>query len=239
MPNSIPHSACHSSWQPTFLRLLPQIRNYAVPAFRQLKGDDHDNAVQEAIAQAFVLFVRLMRKGRDDRVFPTVLARFAIGRVRQGRTLGGRMNSRDVTFPNRSSRQNVRWARLAWHRPSRHRWLEAVIEDHRTPVIDQVWFRIDYPEWLSRLPHRKRQIAEFLSAGNSTNAVARQFRLSAARISQIRRELFESWENFHASSGQDQRPKERSSRANPSWSCESPKSAARPLASLRHGPVVR
>jgi hypothetical protein len=197
MPNPVLHSACRQSWQPLFLGLVPQIRNYAAPAFRTLRRDDHENTVQETIAQAFFLFVRLMHRGKQDPVFPTVLARFAICRVRQGRTLGTPLNSSDALSDYAQLRRSFNIDRPDQYDSRRQRRLESLIEDHRTPVIDQVWFRMDYPEWLSRLSFRRRRIAESLASGDSTNAVARQFRLCPARISQIRRELLESWEKFH------------------------------------------
>ena len=85
-------------------------------------------------------------------------------------------------------------------------WQEAVVQDHRTPVVDQVWFRIDFPAWLQTLPRRDRKIAEALAAGNRATDVARRFRLSIARVSQLRREFHRSWLAFH---GEDTAESER------------------------------
>jgi hypothetical protein len=65
-------------------------------------------------------------------------------------------------------------------------------------VPDQAAFRIDYPRWLGSPSRRDRQVAKALSVGYSTQEVAGRFRISSARISQLRRELHESWECFHA-----------------------------------------
>jgi hypothetical protein len=189
--------ACRDAWHSRFLGLLPQIRNYVGPAFRHLQEAEQDDAIQDAVAHAFVMFVRLMKRGRKDAVFPTVLARFGIGHAREGRSFGTPSNSRDVAAKWARHRRNFVVNRLERDDSRRQRWLEAVIEDPRTPVADQAAFRVDYPDWLSRLPCRKRRVAEALADGNSTNVVARRFRLSAARISQLRRELHESWQRFH------------------------------------------
>jgi hypothetical protein len=77
-------------------------------------------------------------------------------------------------------------------------WREAVINDPRTPVFHQVWFRVDFPAWLKRLSLRHRKIALALAKGYTTSWVATKFRLSRARISQLRRELHDSWQRFHA-----------------------------------------
>ena len=64
-------------------------------------------------------------------------------------------------------------------------------------MADQAAFRIDYPEWLARLNHRDRRLAEFLVMGNTTGEAAQRFGLSDGRISQIRKELCNNWTNFH------------------------------------------
>jgi len=197
MPFSASKCTCRKTWHPRFLRLLPQIYDYAIPAFRDLQRDEREEAVQETVAQAFVLFVRLMQRRRAELVFPTIIARFAIARVREGRTLGTGLNSRDVSSRYAQRKRGFSVGRLDRRNGRKDRWLEAMVEDHHTPVVDQVCFRIDFPEWLARLSRRNRRIAESLACGNSTNDVAREFRLTAARVSQLRRELRASWEGFH------------------------------------------
>ncbi len=76
-------------------------------------------------------------------------------------------------------------------------WKEAIVEDLRTPVPDQVAFRIDFPAWLGSLSKRDRPIAETLALGHSTGQVAGHFRISPGRVSQIRRELCRSWHQWH------------------------------------------
>jgi hypothetical protein len=44
---------------------------------------------------------------------------------------------------------------------------------------------------------RDQKIALKLSQGEKTNRVARLFRISAARVSQLRLELCEAWRAFH------------------------------------------
>jgi len=76
-------------------------------------------------------------------------------------------------------------------------WIEAVVEDSRTPVPDQVAFRIDFPAWLRLQTKRNRRIAEALAVGNTTGEVARRFKLSPARISQLRQDFHQSWQEFY------------------------------------------
>jgi FixJ family two-component response regulator len=56
--------------------------------------------------------------------------------------------------------------------------------------------RLDFDSWLSTLSNRDRRLAEKLAFGETTGAVARKFRISAARVSQLRGELCASWHRF-------------------------------------------
>lgn len=76
-------------------------------------------------------------------------------------------------------------------------WAELLVEDHRTPPFDQAVFRIDFPAWLARRSRRDRRVVASLARGDRTKDVAQQFRLSAARVSQLRREVEHSWLEFH------------------------------------------
>ena len=66
-----------------------------------------------------------------------------------------------------------------------------------TPPPDQAAFRIDYPTWLARLGRPKRDIAEALAAGETTQVVAEKHKKSEGRISQLRREFHDDWQEFH------------------------------------------
>ena len=60
--------------------------------------------------------------------------------------------------------------------------------------------RIDFDCWLRRLSPKRRRIAANLGSGESTLRVAQKFRLSAGRISQLRREFQQDWRAFHGES---------------------------------------
>lgn len=183
-------------WQPQFLALLPTILRYVEPAFRKLDPDAKAEAVQEAVANACVAFARLVERGKESLAFGTVLARFAIGQVRAGRRVGGKQNIKDILSTQFQKRQNFCVECLDRFDLAKECWQEAVIEDRRTPILDQVWFRIDFPEWLKTLSWKNRKIAQALAAGHRTIDVAQSWGLSLGRISQLRRELFDSWQRF-------------------------------------------
>jgi hypothetical protein len=78
--------ACSRRRNNKFLQLLPAIRKQAEYAFRRLPAEAREELIQETIAQAFALFVRLWQKGKLALVCPTPLAKFAIRKVRAGRS---------------------------------------------------------------------------------------------------------------------------------------------------------
>ena len=61
--------------------------------------------------------------------------------------------------------------------------------------------RIDFAAWLRTLPRRHRKIAENLAIGERAGAVARRFRVSPARISQLRQKSYWAWLRFRGEDG--------------------------------------
>ena len=185
------------AWHKQYLAMLPAILRHARMAFRHLDRESRAEAMQEVIANTFLAFARLVELGKSDLAYAHPLAGYAVAQFRAGRRVGCRFNVRDVLNPGCQRLKRVKVERLdRYHRPDQ-KWLEAVVEDHRTSPADQAAFRIDFPEWLGLLSTRNRKIAEALAAGESTGKVARRFSLSNGRISQLRRELEHSWRSFH------------------------------------------
>jgi hypothetical protein len=75
-------------------------------------------------------------------------------------------------------------------------WQEIVIEDRHAGPADVARVRLDFAAFLRSLPTKARRIAKFLSRGETTNAAAAKFDVSAGRISQVRKELKEAWQKF-------------------------------------------
>jgi hypothetical protein len=73
-----------------------------------------------------------------------------------------------------------------------------VVEDRHASPAEIAGFKIDFADWLKRLKRSKRQVALRLIAGDTTSEVAGHFRLSLARVSQLRRELQTDWDEFQA-----------------------------------------
>jgi hypothetical protein len=187
--------ACSRRWNDKFLELLPAIREQAEYAFRRVPVDTREDLILEVVAAAYVLFVSLCRRGKSALVYPTPLAKYAIRHVREGRRIGSRCNSLDITSPCSCAAKRTTIERLdRFNR--RGEWREVLIEDRTAGPAEIAMTRLDFASWLSTLSHRDRQLAEKLVLGETTGRVARTFRISAARVSQLRRELCANWHRF-------------------------------------------
>ena len=187
----------YANWQELFLNMLPVIENCASRAFRSLDPEGREDAVQEVIANATVAFARLVQLDKADLAYPTVLARYGIAQFCDGRRVGSRLRISDVLSPHARRKKGFRVQSLDRFKKESGEWLEAVVEDTHTPVPEQVAFRIDFPAWLKSQTRRNRRIAEALSLGHATREVARRFKVSEGRVSQLRRQFYLSWKAFH------------------------------------------
>ena len=58
---------------------------------------------------------------------------------------------------------------------------------------EQAAFRADWPAWLATRSARDRRLIADLALGERTLDAARKYGLSAARVSQLRREFMDDW----------------------------------------------
>jgi len=181
-----------------FLVLLPLIQQLARRAFRRCPVEERQELIAEVIANCWAAFVRLMDRDREERVFATPLARFAIRQVRDGRRVGTPSNVNDLSSPYARQQRGFRVERLDHYDRREQRWKEILVEDRHAGPADTAAVRIDFANWLRSLPVRPRRVAEKLAVGETTGAVARRFRLSTGRISQMRRELRRGWDDFQS-----------------------------------------
>jgi hypothetical protein len=179
-----------------FLTMLPMIRRQAYIAFRGQRSEAREDLVAEVIANAYRSWVRLVQRGKAERAYATPLAQFAIRQVRAGRRVGCSLNCNDV-FSHAARRIHGFSIERPDQRDERTGALhELLVEDHRTGPSETAAARLDVAAWLLTLSLQNRRIAKSLALGNTTKAVARQFGLSAGRISQLRSWLRQHWERF-------------------------------------------
>jgi hypothetical protein len=176
-----------------FLAMLPPLKAALRNMFSRLLGESLEEAFHEGIANAFVAFVALWQRGRQHVAAPQVLARYAARQYFDGRRVGSTSNSHDVLSPYGRRRHRITVESLS----ESDDWQASLAGNRRTSIPDQVAFLVDFPDWLQRLSPRKRRMALLLSQVATTSEVARELGLSEARVSQVRRELYDAWELFH------------------------------------------
>ena len=179
-----------------FLDMLPLIRSQARLAFRRLRPAYKDELVQEVVANAYCAFAALVNRGKANIAYATPLANYAIRQVLAGRRVGTKLNSNDVSAVVARRRRRFTVQNIPSNGSEPNIWSEILADDSLTPVPDQVAFRVDFPAWLRIQNRRKRELAKFLAVGNTATEAARRFRVSGARVSQLRSELQASWREF-------------------------------------------
>jgi hypothetical protein len=179
-----------------FLEMLPAIERQARHAFRHLDPEARAEMVEEVVANAYVAYSRLVELGKPELAYPTPLASNGIKQARAGRKVGGKLNVRDVSSRHCQLTKGVKVDRLDHFDEESQEWREILIEDHTAGPAETACCRIDFADWLKSLSRRYRRIATTLATGETTKRVARRFRVSPGRVSQIRRELFDAWNRF-------------------------------------------
>jgi hypothetical protein len=185
-----------SSWQKGFNELLPQIERLTEHVFRHLDPDRREEAKQNAIVFCLLSYMGLHRRGRAHFATASTLVWYAKLQVKCGRPAGGRMNAKDLLSEYAQRRRGFKVAQLHAYDPSTGDLIDSLVEDMRAPIPDVVAVRLDSRAWFASLGPRTRRIAADLAKGCSTSEVARKHRVSAGRISQLRRELENSWTEF-------------------------------------------
>jgi hypothetical protein len=180
-----------------FLSIVPRIELHGRVCFRAKSWHDQQEAVAEMVALCWKWFVRLAECGKDATHFPSVLATFAARAVYNGRRLAGSCKAKDAMSPVAQRRHGVTIGRLPDVSTLNGNPLSEALHDNtRSPVPEQVAFRLDFPGWLSSLGTRNRSIAQDMAQGHRTGELADAYGLSPARVSQLRREFHWDWQAF-------------------------------------------
>ena len=186
------------AWHKTFVGMMPVIKTHAKIAFRYLRAEAREEAVQEVLCNACSAFARLVELGKRDLAYPSVLARYGVAQVKAGRKVGCRLNINDITSDYCQRRKNMTVDRLDTYDADEDAWQEIVIEDKHAGPAETAAARLDVDEWFRRMRPRERRIAQALAVGERTKDVARRFKISAGRVSQLRQAFYHDWEGFQS-----------------------------------------
>lgn len=194
-----------TSAQQQFTATLKAVEDAARFAFRRLRPQEYEEKLTDARAAAWSAWTGLIRRGKDPlAVGVHGIANNAVRYVRNGRKLGCGSAGRGMDVYHRKAQAKCGFRLVSLDSgdaaaagPSCHgEWRDWLVEDNTCTPADQAAFRLDWETWLSRLPERKRRIAELLAEGHEGLVVARAVGCSPGRVSQVRAELEASWREF-------------------------------------------
>lgn len=174
--------------------IYPIIRNTIYRAARPMGSEDHEELVQDATASAAEMVEAMEQSGRTP--LPHSIAYYSIQRTKSGRRSYGDVRS-DVMSPGFQMD----------HEGSICSMQEPVCDEDDMTVGDaiasksedmasKVLRQIDWDAFLDTLDARKRRIVEELMLGFGTGDIAKLFSVSAARITQIKREIAQDIKEF-------------------------------------------
>lgn len=197
--NRTPAAAPIGNLQARFLSILPRIELHARIYFRAIKcGFKRADLIAEAVAVAWKWFIRMAEKGKDATRFPSVLATLAARAVKSGRKVAGQIKAKDVMNEQTQQRRGFVVGKLPDHSTlNTNPLMEALVDNTRSPIPDQVCFRQDFPRWVRRHCRRDRRIIRGMVMGDRTLDLSRKHQLSEGRISQLRRQFRDDWQRFH------------------------------------------
>ena len=184
------------AWHAGLIAMLPEIQRQLWFEFRGWRPEEKADAIAECTANAVVAYARLYELGKTSLAYPSVLARYAAAQFRSGRRVGSHLNTNDVMSRCAQRRHGIHVTRLDCGDFSRE-WKELLAESRTCTPAELAASRIDFHDWLKRLPPKKRRIAVALGAGESTKGAAQRFCITPGRVSQLRREFALDWQDFH------------------------------------------
>jgi hypothetical protein len=197
--------------QARFLELLPRIETHARISFSDVAcPQKRADFIAEVVATAWKWFLRLAQRGKNAEDFLVTFCRLLVRAAKSGRKVAGMDKAKDVLNPHAQQRHDFRLESLPRSSRVGHEGLYGVVHGQKlldafedrlrdntiTPIPDQVQFRIDFPTWLQTLTARERRIVRAMGRNERTLDLSKRFRLSPARISQLRREFKHDWDRF-------------------------------------------
>ena len=187
-----------SRLQARFLQIRDRIETHARIYFRNIKcWFEKADLIAETIALSWKWFRRLAQKGRDATEFASTLACYAARAVKYGRRITRQLKAKDVLSEVAQQRLGFYVGKIPdFSTLSENPLAEALIDNTRSPVPEQVQFRLDFPAWLRTRTQRDRRIIGDMMIGQRTLDLSKKYGISPGRVSQVRREFHDDWQRF-------------------------------------------
>jgi hypothetical protein len=167
-----------TTWQSNFAAMLPEIEQKLRLAFCRLDPEAREDAIEEGVVHSLLAYVRFHEQSREEVATPSSLAWYSSRQVKRGRPAGGRMNGKEPLSRYAQIGNGIQIER----QPSD--WIDAIVQDRRAPVADQVAAKIDVGAWFATLTKRMKEIAKDLAFSCSTSEVAKKYGVTPGRVSQ-------------------------------------------------------
>lgn len=186
------------SLQARFHSLLARIEAHAKIFFRWIKcWHTRQDKIQEVLGLAWKWVRQLHQAGKRWWSFVSRLADYACRAVKSGRKVAGSITIKDVMNEITQRRQSFYVGKLPdFATESVNPLSEALTDNTVSDVPDQVAFRIDFPAWVSQQSDRDRALLTDMAIGHRTQDLARCYRMSEGRISQLRRSFHDDWRRY-------------------------------------------
>jgi hypothetical protein len=184
-----------SAQTPTFESLLPALTTKFKKAAMSLPSwHDRRDAVDEMIAMSFTCYRSLVNR-KVKAIYPTPLGDYAVKSYFGGRRFLG-MSSVDVF----AARCQLRGRATINNDMIDH----CICKKTGDPAVIGA-FRVDFKDWIRTLDDRMRNVLHEILIGSTTGEISDLFKVSPGRISQVRKLLYDSWNEFVAEhSGDDE-----------------------------------
>lgn len=176
----------------SFEALLPRLQRAIAARVRKYPGDWQELR-QSAVCLSWQAYCALAVQGRLDVAKVTPLADYSVRQAVTGRNVGGSLNSEDVSSSYAQRRGGFSTTNILPIERRGDEWREGILADDSANPAAIVQALLDFAQWLESLPTKIRAVAEILSVGESTKTAAALVGVTPGRISQMRRELADSW----------------------------------------------
>jgi len=170
-----------------FLEIFPSLKRTLKSKFRDLRSEEQSEAVSEAIALAFAMWLNARRHNRPATLFS--VSHYSSLAVRSGRRLAGGSPTDALSNTRRARPRVTHISQLSSH------LLDELLAERRArwPVVDRVAFRIDWSAFQCRQPRRTRRIMGLLAQGYRRCEVAEILRVSRPAITQRMNKAKQAW----------------------------------------------
>src|SRR4051794_35755367 len=137
-----------SSWQDDFVMMLPQIEKLLRRHFCRFDADLREELFGEGVDHCLLAFVGLHEHGRACVATPWTLVFYAAKHVKSGRPAAGCMSATEPLSRYAQVRNGIRVEKL----PAT--WIDALVDDKRASVPDQVAAKLDFKSRFGSLTQR-------------------------------------------------------------------------------------